>query len=193
MNLRQRRAYRRTSGTSRTTVGALVISGVLVAAGLTGVGLASAQENTTAAGVVVIEGQEFDVSACETLEIAAGEVLCDGEPIAPVENGAEAEAALEAACDEFALGQAGDGGGAEDDAEAEPGTTSRTAPPAEDEEGAEDAAVTDARDALFLACLELADAKAAAGDGGAGDDGGAEDDGAEGGADDAGEEPVTEE
>src|SRR5687767_5649204 len=105
MRLRTRRG----TGTNRKAIGAAVIAGVLGVGGLTGVRFASAGENTKADGIVVVDGQNFDVSQCAELEINGGEVICDGEPLAPVEEQGAAEAAaasaaaLETACDQFAI------------------------------------------------------------------------------------------
>jgi len=102
------RAGRGTQGNRRKAIGAVVIGGVLVAAGLTGVQLASASTTPTAADIVTVDGQQFDVSQCEKLEVNGGEVICDGEQLAPeqAQNANDAALAsaqaLEAACDTFA-------------------------------------------------------------------------------------------
>src|SRR3712207_4507954 len=106
------RAYRRfhNQGNSRRrTIGAVAVAGVVAAMGVAGVQLASAStEKTNAAGVVTVDGRQFDVSTCQKLDIAAGAVVCDGEELAPIEEQAPGDAAaasaqaLEAACDTFA-------------------------------------------------------------------------------------------
>jgi len=106
------RAYRNNQGNRRKTIGAVVVGGVLVAAGLTGVQFASAGTTPKAADIVTVDGQQFDVSQCAQLEIAGGDVVCDGEKLAPAEEqdaGAAALAsaqALELACDQFAADSA---------------------------------------------------------------------------------------
>nr|MDT0659919.1 hypothetical protein [Micromonospora sp. DSM 115978] len=190
--MRQRRGA---TGNNRRIIGAAVIAGVLGLAAVGGVQLASAGENAQAGGLVVVDGQRFDVSGCAELEINAGIVLCDGVELAPVaDDEADADAAalaLEAACDQFAADQAAEeaGGAAEEDAEA-PGDTGSAGTraavgedaageDAADEDAAgEDPAVTQAREALLAACLELADAKATAEEA-AGEDAGAGEDAAE--------------
>jgi len=78
------RAYRRNQNPNRRkAIGAVVVGGVLVAAGLAGVQLASASTTPKAADVITVEGQQFDVSQCTKLEIKAADVLCDGEKLAP--------------------------------------------------------------------------------------------------------------
>lgn len=119
----RRRTYRRNQGPDRRKViGAVVVSGVLVAAGIAGVQLASASTTPKAADVVTVDGQQFDVSQCAELEINGGQVICDGEALAPQEEqGADDAAlasaqALEAQCDLFAADVAAAEGaaGAED-------------------------------------------------------------------------------
>jgi hypothetical protein len=106
MRLRKRRG----TGGNRKAIGAAVIVGVLVVAGATGVQFASASENSrgSAAGLVEVDGQRFDVSQCRELQIDGGTVICDGEELDPVQDMGAAEAAqlsadaLEASCDVFA-------------------------------------------------------------------------------------------
>src|SRR5690349_12433484 len=104
MRLRQRRG----TGTNRKAIGAVVVAGVLVAGGLTGVQFANASTTSTkAADIIVVDGQKFDVSRCTQLEVNGKDVLCDGKKLAAQadqqgQNGAaQASAvALEAACDQ---------------------------------------------------------------------------------------------
>ena len=104
MRLRQRRG----TGVNRKAIGAAVFAGVLTLGGLAGVQLASAGTTTEAADVIVVDGQNFDVSQCKKLEINAGAVVCDGAKLAPqqdqgADQAAQASAvALEASCDQFA-------------------------------------------------------------------------------------------
>jgi colicin import membrane protein len=115
---------RRNIGTNRKAIGAALIAGVLVVGGVTGVRFANASTNTEAAGVIVVDGQQFDVGDCEELEVNAGDVVCDGTKLEPVrDKGADAAAqasavALEAACDQFAADAAAaeNEGGAGDEA-----------------------------------------------------------------------------
>ncbi|HEY0002173.1 MAG TPA: hypothetical protein VGB74_17100, partial [Actinoplanes sp.] len=102
------RAYRGTQNNRRKTIGGVVVAGVLVAAGLAGVQIASAETNTEAGNLVTVDGQQFDVSQCEELEINGGLVVCDGKALQP-EKAQDADAAaqasaqaLDAACDQFA-------------------------------------------------------------------------------------------
>ena len=71
MRTRQRRGI----GGNRKAIGAAVFAGVLAVGGLTGVQFASAGENTKADGIVVVDGQQFDVSQCAELEINGGTCL----------------------------------------------------------------------------------------------------------------------
>src|SRR4051794_27441246 len=105
MRLRQRRS----TGTNRRAVGAVVIAGVLVAGGVTGVQFANASTTTKAADIIVVDKQKFDVSNCTALEVDGKNVLCDGKALAPLAAGQDDNAAaqasalaLEAACDTFA-------------------------------------------------------------------------------------------
>ena len=101
------RAYRSIQGRRRKAIGAVIVGGVLVAAGFTGVQFASASTTTKAANIVTVDGQQFDVSNCGELDINGGAVLCDGAQLTPQDAqdanaGALASAqALEAACDQF--------------------------------------------------------------------------------------------
>src|SRR4051812_40994617 len=101
------RAYRSIQGRRRKAIGAVIVGGVLVAAGFTGVQFASASTTTKAANIVTVDGQQFDVSKCGELDINGGAVLCDGAQLTPQDAqdanaGALASAqALEAACDQF--------------------------------------------------------------------------------------------
>ena len=110
------RTYRRNPNSRRKTVGAVIVAGVLVATGITGVQLASAGTEAKAADLVSVDGQQFDVSQCTELQVNAGSVVCDGEELAPVEAqapgdaAADAAVALEAACDQFAADVAAAGG-----------------------------------------------------------------------------------
>jgi hypothetical protein len=110
--MRRRQGRGRGTGVNRKVVGAAVFAGVLAVGGVTGLQLASAGEQTKAADIVAVDGQNFDVSGCEALEINAGAVVCDGEELQPVEGVGAAEAAaasaaaLETACDTFATDQA---------------------------------------------------------------------------------------
>src|SRR4051812_32328062 len=117
------RAYRRNQSPNRRKVlGAVVVGGVLAAAGLAGVQLANASTTPKAADVITVEGQQFDVSQCKALEIKAADVLCDGKKLAPQqEQGADDAAlasaqALETACDTFAADAAAAEGAAGQDA-----------------------------------------------------------------------------
>ncbi|MEH1122985.1 hypothetical protein [Micromonospora sp. CPCC 206061] len=124
------RAYRRSQGIQghrRKVIGAVVVSGVLVAAGIGGVQLASATTTPKAADLITVNGQQFDVSQCEQLEINGEEVICDGAELAPEQEQDANEAALasaqalEASCDEFAadVQAVEDGQAAEDEQAAE--------------------------------------------------------------------------
>jgi hypothetical protein len=105
------RVYRRSQGIQgnrRKAIGALVVVSVLVAAGLTGVQLASATTTSTAPNVIVVNGQQFNVSGCAQLEINGDKVICDGEQLAPEQDQDDNAAALasaqalEESCDQFA-------------------------------------------------------------------------------------------
>src|SRR3954468_14387654 len=92
------RAYRRNQNPNRRkAIGAFAVSGVLVAAGLAGVQLASASTTPKAADVITVEGQQFDVSQCKALEIAGQDVLCDGKKLAPQREQGGGEAPLASA------------------------------------------------------------------------------------------------
>ena len=113
MGLRQRRRIGTgRTGVNRKAIGAAVIAGVLVVGGVSGLRLASAGEQAKASEIVVVDGQNFDIAGCEKLEINAGAVVCDGEPLAPEQEIGAAEAAaasaqaLEDSCDQFAIDQA---------------------------------------------------------------------------------------
>ncbi|PRY33128.1 hypothetical protein [Pseudosporangium ferrugineum] len=118
MRLRQRRG----TGVNRKAIGAAVFAGVLVAGGITGLQFASAGEQTKAAEIVVVDGQNFDIAGCEKLEIDAGAVICDGEKLQPEQQMGANEAAaasaqaLEESCDQFAIDQAAAAGEAAGDA-----------------------------------------------------------------------------
>jgi hypothetical protein len=116
--LMRSRAYRRNQTPNRRKVlGAVVVGGVLAAAGLAGVQLASASTTPKAADVVTVDGRQFDIANCAELEINGADVICDGEKLAPQqEQGADDAAlasaqALEAACDTFAADAAADAAG----------------------------------------------------------------------------------
>ena len=106
------RTYRGTQGNHRKTIGAVVVGGVLVAAGLTGVQFASASTTPKAADLISVDGLQFDISQCQKLEINGPDVLCDGEKLAPEQEQNAGDAALasaqalEAACDTFAADSA---------------------------------------------------------------------------------------
>jgi hypothetical protein len=102
------RANRSTQNGRRKVIGAVVVSGALIAAGISGVQLASASTTTKAANIISVDGQQFDVSQCQELQINGGQVLCDGEQLVsqaaqdPAVAALESAQALEAACDAFA-------------------------------------------------------------------------------------------
>jgi len=113
------RAYRRNQNPNRRkAIGAFVVSGVLVAAGLAGVQFANASTTPKAADVITVQGQQFDVSQCKALEISGQEVLCDGKKLDPQQQQGANDAAtasaqaLETACDTFAADAAAADGGA---------------------------------------------------------------------------------
>src|SRR4029079_4175437 len=95
--MRSRTDPRNQSPNRRKAIGAVVVGGVLVAAGLAGVQFANASTTPKAADVITVEGQQFDVSQCEALEINAGEVVCDGEKLAPQQEQGAGDAALASA------------------------------------------------------------------------------------------------
>src|SRR5690242_3289484 len=94
------RTYRRRndgSGNRRKTIGAVVVAGVVVAMGVTGLQLASASTDPKAVNLVSVDGQQFDVSKCADVQVNGGAVVCDGEPLAPVEQQAPGDAAAASA------------------------------------------------------------------------------------------------
>jgi hypothetical protein len=71
MTLRQRRG----TGVNRKAIAATVFAGVLVAGGITGDRFADAGTVAEAADVIVVDGQNFDISPCRKVDINGGEVL----------------------------------------------------------------------------------------------------------------------
>src|SRR5690242_13998098 len=143
------RTYRRNQGPNRRkAIYAVVVSGVLVAAGLAGVQFANASTTPKAAGLVSVDGQQFDVSKCAALEINGGDVVCDGKKLAPQQAqdaGAAAlasAAALEASCDQFAADAAAAEQGAADQGAADQGANEQGA----NEQDAADKGAADAGD-----------------------------------------------
>ena len=121
------RPRRRTAtGNKRKVIGAVAIAGVLAAAGISGVQLASANERAKSA-IIEVDGQPFDVSGCRDLQINEGDVQCDNAALQPANQQGSAQAAeesaleLEKSCDDFAaeIIAAGAGNNNADDAESE--------------------------------------------------------------------------
>jgi hypothetical protein len=142
----------------RRAIGAAAITGVLLIGGGATVQFADASTRSNL-DVVSVNGERFDISDCDDVEINDDNVICDDELLAPIgADAAEAAElaadALSASCDAFVsalLVAQEDGALEEDDAERETKAAATKVTTKSDDD--------DAEQVLLESCLALGDAK----------------------------------